>query len=60
MKEEALIIAALQQARMNMSQAAFDEDYGEANVWQIKIEALEDLMLEVHALKQDNVVNIHG
>lgn len=58
---EQVLLAQLDQARRNMAQAAFDEDYSEAALWQIKIEALEDVLAEAGVHKQaDNVVNIHG
>lgn len=58
---EQILLAQLDQARRNMSQAAFDEDYPEAAVWMNKIEALEDVLVEAGVHKQaDNVVNIHG
>lgn len=58
---EKILLAHLEQARRNIAQAAFDEDYSEAALWQIKVEALEDVLAEAGVHKQaDNVVNIHG
>ena len=58
---EQILLAQLDQARRNMAQAAFDEDYPEAAVWMNKIEALEDVLAEAGVHKQaDNVVNING
>ncbi|SPF82094.1 hypothetical protein [Pseudomonas phage GP100] len=66
---EQILLAQLDQARRNMSQAAFDEDYSEAAVWMNKIEALEDVLAEAGVHKQAdekvqaqgfNVVDIHG
>jgi hypothetical protein len=58
---EQILIAQLDQARRNMAQAAFDEDYAEASVWQNKIEALEDVLTEFGMVKPiNNVVNING
>lgn len=58
---EQILLAQLDQARRNMAQAAFDEDYPEASVWMYKIEALEDVLAEAGVHQQhDNVVPIHG
>lgn len=52
----------LEQARTNQADAAFNEDYVEAGVQSIRIEALEDVLTEFDAqhVYDNNVVNIHG
>lgn len=52
----------LDQARLTQSECAYSEDYVEAGVQSIRIEALEDALTEFDAqhIYQDNVVNLHG
>lgn len=58
---EQVLLAQLAMARRNMAEAVEGEDYVEAGVWSIRIEALEDVLTEASTqTKQDNVVNIHG
>lgn len=58
---EQVLLAQLAQARLNMADAVESEDYVEAGVWSIRIEALEDVLTEASAQpNQNNVVNIHG
>lgn len=60
------VIAVLQrhldQARLTQSECAYSEDYVEAGVQSIRIEALEDALTEIDAQQvfQGNVVNING
>lgn len=57
-----IVKAQLNQARSNQAEAAFNEDCVEAGVWTIRIEALEDIFIElaVDNQQENNVVNIHG
>ena len=58
---EQILLAQLKQARINQAEAAFNEDYVEAGVWSIKIEALEDVLSESEVIEHyDNVVPING
>lgn len=52
----------ISQARANQAEAAFNEDYVEAGVQSIRIEALEDVLIQFDAqhVYDNNVVNIHG
>lgn len=58
---EQILLAQLAQARINQAEAAFNEDYVEAGVWSIKIEALEDVLSEAEVIERHaNVVPING
>lgn len=58
---EQILLAQLAQARLNQADAAFNEDYVEAGVWSIKIEALEDVLSEAAVIERNaNVVPING
>ena len=58
---EQVLLAQLDQARRNMAEAAFNEDYAEAALWTYKIEALEDVLAEAgHQVGVNNVVAING
>jgi hypothetical protein len=56
-----ILMAQLDQARRNMAEAAFNEDYAEAGIWAYKIEALEDVLAEAgHQEGKNNVIAING
>lgn len=56
-----ILMAQLDQARRNMAEAAFNEDYAEAGIWAYKIEALEDVLAEAgHHEGNNNVIAING
>lgn len=58
---EQILLAQLDQARRNMAEAAFNEDYAEAGIWAYKIEALEDVLAEAgHQHAGNNVIAING
>lgn len=56
---EQILLNQLDQARRNMAEAAFNEDYAEAAVWSYKIEALEDVLAEAAIVERNNVVQLH-
>ena len=60
-----IIERQLSQARLTQSECAYSEDYVEAGVQSIRIEALEDALMEFDAqdalhIKNGKVVNING
>lgn len=57
-----IIQRQIEQARLTQSECAYSEDYVEAGVQSIRIEALEDALIEFDAqhVYEGNVVNING
>jgi hypothetical protein len=62
MELRTIIERQLSQARLTQSECAYSEDYVEAGVQSIRIEALEDALMEFDAqhVNNGNVVVIHG